>query len=49
MSMPMILFTKHSEATHRTFSHGGIAVDAVVAEARAMLGLIERIQGLLPS
>src|ERR1700693_4710889 len=32
-----------------TFSPGGIAVDAVVAKADGMLGLIERIQSLLPS
>jgi hypothetical protein len=49
MSVPMILFTKYSEEVRRTFSAGGIAVDAVVAKADGMLGLIERIQSLLPS
>lgn len=47
--MPIIRFTKYSEAIHRTFNPGGIAVDTVVAKADGMLGLIERIQGLLPS
>jgi len=49
MSMQMILFTKYSEAVRRAFSPGGIAVDAVVAKADGMLGLIELIQSLLPS
>jgi hypothetical protein len=33
--MPIILFTKFSEAVSRTFQFGGIAVDAVVAKAEA--------------
>jgi CheY-like chemotaxis protein len=46
---PIILFTMYSEAVRRTFSPKGIAVDAVIAKADGMIGLIDCIQRLLPS
>ena len=45
----IVLFTMYSEAVRRTFSPKGIAVDAVIAKAEGMLGLINCIQSLLPS
>jgi CheY-like chemotaxis protein len=45
----IVLFTMYSEAVRRTFSPKGIAVDAVIAKAEGMLGLIDCIQSLLPS
>ncbi len=45
----IILFTMYSEAVRRTFSPTGIAVDAVIAKADGMLGLLACIQSLLPS
>lgn len=45
----IVLFTMYSEAVRRTFNPKGIAVDAVIAKAEGMLGLIDCIQSLLPS
>jgi len=45
----IVLFTMYCEAVRRTFSSKGIAVDAVIAKADGMPGLINCIQDLLPS
>ena len=45
----IVMFTMYCEAVRRTFSPKGIAVDAVIAKADGMLGLIDCIQNLLPS
>jgi DNA-binding NarL/FixJ family response regulator len=45
----IVLFTMYSEAVRRTFNPKGIAVDAVIAKAEGLRGLVECIQGLLPS
>jgi DNA-binding NarL/FixJ family response regulator len=45
----IILFTMYSEAVRRTFSPKGIAVDAVIAKADGLIGLVKCIQSLLPA
>lgn len=45
----IVLFTMYSEAVRRTFGPRGIAVDAVIAKADGIVGLLECVQGLLLS
>jgi hypothetical protein len=48
-NLRIILFTMYSEAVRRTFSPKGIAVDAVIAKADGLIGLVKCIQSLLPA
>jgi DNA-binding NarL/FixJ family response regulator len=48
-NVQIVLFTMYSEAVHRTFTHKGLDVDAVIDKGEGMGKLADCVRGLLDS